>query len=545
MSNASTISKAKMDLFNSAECDYTASNFITSADEADIVGTGSFGVVRRCRHDHLKDVVVKCMHCGGSFGTALNSIETARKQIRFFAQFIHENIVRTYGITSWGQYFGIVMEEIKCGNLHDLIVNKNVKTIDWKIRYRIVFQLADALKYLHFHDSKKSYVHLDVKPENILLTEDLNVKLADFGSLDIAKSTGVTSATSRIPSSNQYTLLYTAPERLKDVCGTKIEKSMDVYSFAMVCYEVITRQKVFQDVRANVSLIMNTIAYHGQKPNTKIIDDLEQKLQRQNKVDYEIFQHLRKIMENCWCETPTNRLSMNGVYQSLVEFAKSENPYESDARINSQKIAKIILQNQKLVVPVGKKVSLNLHFAPFHFANNAPPRNSAGQTTNNDNASFDPKPAVKTQPAESPTNLESDKAQEPNVMKNNNKQINNVVSTSNNKTVRKRDKGARDPVLAARISQPQQNRVYIERDPVLPSNFVQDINFPNSLPAIDFPQPEAKLDRVEGVQRYLRYLTFTNCIKIVGMSVYSSLQIGEYLLIGTVNLLISTLKLFL
>ena len=534
-----------MHLYNSAECDYTASNFITSADEADIVGTGSFGVVRRCYHDHLKNVVVKCMCCGGSFGTALNSIETARKQIRFFAQFIHKNIVRTYGITSWGKYFGVVMEEIKCGNFHDLIVNKNVKTIDWKIRYRIVFQLADALKYLHFHDSKKSYVHLDVKPENILLTANLNVKLADFGSLDIAKSTGVTSTTSRIPSSNQYTLLYTAPERLNNVCGTKIKKSMDVYSFAMVCYEVITRQEVFQDVRANASLIMNAIAYHGQKPNTNIIDNLNQKLQQQNNQDYKIFQHLRKIMENCWCFTQTNRFSIKRVYQRLVNFAESENPYESDIQINSQKIAKIILQNQKLVVLAGKNVPLSLHFAPFHFANNAPPRNSAGQTTNNDNASFDPKPAVKTHPAESPTNLESDKAQEPNVMKDNNKQINNVVSTSKNKTVRKRDKGASDLIPPARISQPKQNRVYIVHDPVLPKNFVQDINFANSLTAIGFPQPEAKLDREEGVRGYLHYLTFTNFIKIVGMSIYSSLQIGEYLLIIILNLLISTLKLFL
>jgi len=120
------------------------------------------------------------------------------------------------------------MEEVNCGNLRDLVIaNKEIKTISWKLRYRVILQLADALRYLHFHDPKKAYIHLDIKPENVLLTIKLDVKLADFGSLDIAIATGA-KPTISIAASNQYTPLYTAPERLQKLY-CRATPSMDVY----------------------------------------------------------------------------------------------------------------------------------------------------------------------------------------------------------------------------------------------------------------------------------------------------------------------------
>ena len=131
-------------------------------------------------------------------------------------------------MTTWGQCFGIIMEKVKCGNLRDLmIVNNSIETIHWTMRYRILYELANALKYLHYHDPKKAYVHLDIKPENVLLTLNLKVKLADFGSLDIAIATGAM-PTICISANNQYTPLYTAPERLHKL-NSKVASSMDVY----------------------------------------------------------------------------------------------------------------------------------------------------------------------------------------------------------------------------------------------------------------------------------------------------------------------------
>ena len=349
--------------------DYDAHSFRTSANKADVVGNGTYGVVRRCYHKELKDVAVKCMYCAGTVNSTFTSINKARKQVRFLTRFQHEHIIRTIGLTSWGQCFGIIMEEVKCGNLHDLIiVNQDITDIDWKLRYRIVFQLADALNYLHNNDQKKSYIHLDIKPENVLLTNNIHVKLADFGSLEIAVVTGATATTTELSSSTQYTPLYTATERLQNVFDTEANCSMDVYSFAMICYEVITRQAVYQDARANVNLLVNLIASRGQKPNTKVVDNVEQKLKQKSSADLNIFQLLKHIMKSCWSSAPDDRFSMKHVYDEMKNFAGSENPYESDIENNgsAEEIAKIISENQKSSEEYDIRVPLNLHFPPFH-----------------------------------------------------------------------------------------------------------------------------------------------------------------------------------
>ena len=120
------------------------------------------------------------------------------------------------------------MEEVKCGNLKDLfVINQNIRTIDWKLRFKIVYELASALDYLHFHNPNQSYIHLDVKPENILLTKELTVKLTDFGALEIALRTGAI-PTTELSANKQHTPYYTAPERLRNL-SAKPKSSMDVY----------------------------------------------------------------------------------------------------------------------------------------------------------------------------------------------------------------------------------------------------------------------------------------------------------------------------
>ena len=349
--------------------DYDASSFITSANKDDVVGNGTYGVVRRCCHEDLGNVVVKCMYCAGSTDSTIVSIKEAQKQVRFLTRFKHKHIVRTLGLTSWGHCFGIIMEEVKCGNLRDLmIVNQDIIDIEWKLRYRIVFQLADALNYLHNDDPKKSYIHLDIKPENVLLTNNLNVKVADFGSLEIAIVTGATATTTELSSSTQYTPLYTAPERLLNVFDTKASCSMDVYSFAMICYEVITRQAVFQDARANVNLLLNLIASRGQKPNTKLLDNVEQKLKKQSSADLKIFQQLKHIMKSCWCSEAEERFSIKKVHNEMKKFAGSENPFKSDIDHSgcADQIAKFISENKKRFEEYEIRLPLKFHFPPFH-----------------------------------------------------------------------------------------------------------------------------------------------------------------------------------
>ena len=81
----------------------------------------------------------------------------------------------------------------------------------------------------------------------------------------------------------------------------------------MVCYEVITRQEVYQDAEANADLIIKLIETRGQKPNLEKVELVRQKLQvpcREVSLDLKIFEHINIIMEKCWKFKSENRPTM-------------------------------------------------------------------------------------------------------------------------------------------------------------------------------------------------------------------------------------------
>ena len=141
----------------------------------------------------------------------------------------NEHIVKNLGITRWKSHFGIIMEEIKGGNLEDLLFSAEIENLPWALRFRMCFQIVTALRYLHSkncddHISKKPYIqHGDLKPQNILLTESANVKLGDFSAAVVAQATNIANSSScSFPATTQYTPFYTAPEILnKQKCCIK------------------------------------------------------------------------------------------------------------------------------------------------------------------------------------------------------------------------------------------------------------------------------------------------------------------------------------
>ena len=173
-------------------------------------------------------IAVYCSNKQGLFKVAfIVSFNSAAKEACIVTQLKHPNIVRVFGVTWWNNCFGIVMEEINGGCLEDLLFSK--VELPWKIRLKIVLELAKALEHLHCAQQKKAFVHGDIKPQNILLTDELVTKLVDFGSLNIVQSTGASTATIDV-SSSQHTPYYSAPEVLKNP-GTDRKTSADIYRY--------------------------------------------------------------------------------------------------------------------------------------------------------------------------------------------------------------------------------------------------------------------------------------------------------------------------
>ncbi|GLJ51263.1 hypothetical protein SUGI_1090400 [Cryptomeria japonica] len=108
------------------------------------------------------------------------------------------------------------------------------KVLDWKTRFQIAVGTARGLVYLH-EECRDRIIHCDIKPENILLDDDFNPKVGDFG---LAKLIG--RDFSRVLTTTRGTRGYLAPEWIS---GLPITTKADVYSFGMTLLEIISGRR--------------------------------------------------------------------------------------------------------------------------------------------------------------------------------------------------------------------------------------------------------------------------------------------------------------
>lgn len=174
-----------------------------------------------------------------------------RAEVSAIASVQHINLVRLIGYctNSSGPKF-LVYEFVSNGSLDCWIFHKKPRNknsnrpggcLAWDLRYSVAIDVAKALAYLH-HDCRSRVLHLDVKPENILLDENYRAIVTDFG---LSKLMGKDE--SRIMTSMRGTKGYLAPEWLLE---NGISEKSDIYSYGMVVLELVGGQR-------NVSVIEN------------------------------------------------------------------------------------------------------------------------------------------------------------------------------------------------------------------------------------------------------------------------------------------------
>ncbi|KAG6523087.1 probable receptor-like protein kinase At2g42960 [Zingiber officinale] len=193
-----------------------------------ILGEGGYGVVYRGRLINGTDVAVKKL---------LNNLGQAEKEFQVEVEAIghvrHKNLVRLLGYCIEGTHRMLVYEYVNNGNLeqwlHGALHQHGVLT--WEQRMKSILGTAKALAYLHEAIEPK-VVHRDIKSSNILLDDEYNGKVSDFG---LAKLLGA--GKSHITTRVMGTFGYVAPEYANT--GLLNEKS-DVYSFGVLLLETVT-----------------------------------------------------------------------------------------------------------------------------------------------------------------------------------------------------------------------------------------------------------------------------------------------------------------
>nr|XP_026692994.1 kelch-like protein 12 isoform X7 [Ciona intestinalis] len=232
----------------------------------------------------------------------------------------HPHIVTFYGVTSLFGREGLVMEFMEGGNLNELLMSKIV--LSWTERLQLSLELISAISYLHNHDKKKAFVHGDIKPQNILLTKSRSLKLADFGSVNIRQRTGASTTTFEISHSTQHTWPFTAPEFFKDLFADKTP-AMDIYSYGIIVYEVLTRIRAYSDSTAGKEIFVEHIC-NGKRPNQSKLDVVDKQLKQHQKQDHEIFLKLQSLMKECWQHEPTKRPKATKILETTTTTLRGE-----------------------------------------------------------------------------------------------------------------------------------------------------------------------------------------------------------------------------
>ncbi|MDF2677031.1 MAG: pknB [Bacillota bacterium] len=184
-------------------------------------------------------------------------VEKFKQESLSAASLTHPNIVSIYDTGFEDDIYYIVMEFVKGETLKHYIQKKGKLSEQETIR--ISKQIAEALKHAHVN----KIVHRDIKPHNILLTEDRIVKVADFG---IARAT--TSSTINNSSNVIGSVHYFSPEQAR---GGYVDEKSDIYSLGVVMYEMITGEVPF-DADNHITVAMKQIQERAIPPSKKYPD---------------------------------------------------------------------------------------------------------------------------------------------------------------------------------------------------------------------------------------------------------------------------------
>ncbi|KAL6312538.1 hypothetical protein AAG906_029383 [Vitis piasezkii] len=201
-----------------------------------VLGTGGFGTVYHGCMLNGTQVAIKMLSQSSKQG-----MKEFRNEARLLMRVHHRNLASLVGYCHEGTNMGLIYEYMAGGNLQNYLSGREAADVlNWKQRLQIAVDAAHGLEYLH-NGCKPPIVHRDMKSSNILLTETLQAKVADFGmSRDLA-----------IERELSYQLSLQAHLDIwilsKYQSTGILNKKSDVYSFGIVLLELITGQPVIKN----------------------------------------------------------------------------------------------------------------------------------------------------------------------------------------------------------------------------------------------------------------------------------------------------------
>ncbi|CAD8077038.1 unnamed protein product [Paramecium primaurelia] len=213
----------------------------------------------------------------------------------------HQNLVQLLGISQKEDELYIVTEYCAGGTLFDLLHKKKHLDINWQLRVKMAIQIADGM--LHLHKLNPPLVHRDLKSLNILLEyiydqNRINIKIADFGLARVQADNG------EQMTGFLGTFHWMAPEVFQNIPYTI---KADVYSYAIVLWEICCRETPYKQLSTNPPAIMKLVAVDNGRPDLNLIQ-----------TGCPTF--IKELMIKCWDKDPVKRPSFQEILQYLRGF---------------------------------------------------------------------------------------------------------------------------------------------------------------------------------------------------------------------------------
>ncbi|WP_080942946.1 Stk1 family PASTA domain-containing Ser/Thr kinase [Clostridium baratii] len=195
------------------------------------IGEGGMAVVYKARCNKLnRFVAVKILK--DEYADNEEIVKKFKKEATAIAKLSDTNIVNVLDVGSEGTRNYIVMELVNGKTLKEAI--SQFGSLNYETAITIAIQVAKALECAH----KNSIIHRDIKPQNILVTEEGLVKVTDFGIAKSSDSATLTNTSTILGSAH-----YFSPEQAK---GAFIDERTDIYSLGIVMYEMVTGKLPFE-----------------------------------------------------------------------------------------------------------------------------------------------------------------------------------------------------------------------------------------------------------------------------------------------------------
>ncbi len=215
------------------------------------VGNGGMATVYKAEDKVLKrNVAVKVLK--DEFTTDEEFIKRFEIEAQSAARLTHPNIVSIYDVGSEDNLYYIVMELIRGKTLKEIIVEER-GPLPWKWSVNVAIQIASALEMAH----KNNIIHRDIKPHNIIITEDGIAKVTDFGIAKAVSNSTITAFGTTIGSVH-----YFSPEHAR---GGFTDAKSDLYSLGVVMYEMVTGRVPF-DADTPVSVALKHMQEEPEEP---------------------------------------------------------------------------------------------------------------------------------------------------------------------------------------------------------------------------------------------------------------------------------------